>query len=143
MSRSQIYRFVVVACMSLWVGIFAEPVRASTCQHHLGLARDFNAHDQVVLLQRFARQHCDLISIRFQKQSVNATPVESHLILDFDAQMLVRSMRGRGPTRFYVWHGVDRSRLLKTAAAQGFSGFSFVGRAPRHRLTQRMLQHVR
>lgn len=143
MSANQIDRFAIVACMILWVGFPAEPARASTCQHQLGLARDFDPHDQIVLLQRFARQHCDLISIRFQKQSVNATPVESHLILDFDAQMLVRSMRGRGPTRFYVWHGVDRSRLLKTAAAQGFSGFSFVGRAPRHRLTQRMLQHVR
>ncbi len=65
------------------------------------------------------------------------------MILDLDVQMLVRSMRGRGPTRFYVWHGVDRSRLLKTAAAQRFSGFSFIGRAPRQRLTQRMLQHVR
>ena len=143
MSTNQIYRFAIVACMILWVGLPTESARASTCQHHLGLARDFDPHDQIVLLQRFARQHCDLISIRFQKQSVNATPIESHLILDLDAQMLVRSMRGRGPTRFYVWHGVDRSRLLKTAAAQGFSGFSFVGRAPRHRLTQRMLQHVR
>jgi len=65
------------------------------------------------------------------------------MILDLDVQMLVRSMRGRGPTRFYEWHGVDRHRLLKTATTQGFSGFSFVGRAPRHRLTQRMLQHVR
>ena len=143
MSANQIYRFAVVACVILWVGFPAEPAHASTCHHQLGLARDFDPHDQIVLLQRFARQRCDLISIRFQKQSVNATPVESHLILDLDAQMLVRSMRGRGPTRFYVWHGVDRSRLLKTAAAQGFSGFSFVGRAPRHRLTQRMLQHVR
>ena len=59
------------------------------------------------------------------------------------AEMLVRSMRAGGLTRFYAWRGVDRSRLLDTAATQGFSGFSFVGRTARDRLTLKMLQHVR
>lgn len=143
MSGVQFYRFSVIACIGLCALWSADPARASACQHHLGLARALDAHDQVMLLQRFARQQCDLISIRFQKQGVNATPVESHLILDLDAEMLVRSMRAGGLTRFYAWRGVDRSRLLDTAATQGFSGFSFVGRTARDRLTPKMLQHVR